>query len=148
MRVLAVDFGDRRVGLAISDELGIAAHGLDTVDVVSPRRAANAVVAIANERGAERIVVGMPYAMDGSRGPRAEATAEFIELLRRRTNLPIEEFDERFTTKRAEHTLHELGIDERRGRGKKDQIAAVFILQDYLSTVQMRTNNPPECHEQ
>ena len=148
MRALAVDYGDRRVGLAISDELGIAAHGLDTLDVVSPKRAANAVVAIANERGAERIVVGMPYAMDGSRGPRAEATEEFCELLRRRTNLPIEEFDERFTTKRAEHILREMGIDERRGRGKKDQIAAVFILQDYLSTLQMRTKTTPESDEQ
>lgn len=148
MRVLAVDYGDRRVGLAISDELGIAAHGLDTIEVVSPRRAANAVVAIANERDAERIVVGMPYAMDGSRGPRAEATAEFCELLRRRTNLPIEEFDERFTTKRAEHTLHELGIDERRGRGTKDRIAAVLILQDYLSTIHMQTKTTPKRNEQ
>lgn len=141
MRVLAVDYGDRRVGLAISDELGISAHGLATLDVTSPRRAANAVVAIANEHNAERIIVGMPYAMDGSRGPRAEVTAEFCELLQRRTNLPVEEFDERFTTKRAEHTLREMGIDERRARGQKDRIAAIFILQDYLLTAQIQNNS-------
>ena len=88
---------------------------------------------------------GMPYAMT-VRGPRAEATAVIGFSPDARTS--DRRVDERFTTKRAEHTLHELGIDERRGRGKKDQIAAVFILQDYLSTVQMRTNNPPECHEQ
>ncbi len=133
MRVLAVDFGDRRVGMAISDELGIAAHGLDTIEIASPRKGANAVVAMAQERGAGTIVVGMPFNMDGTKGPRAEATDAFCELLRRRTTIPVTTFDERMTSMRATAALREAGMDERSQRGRKDRLAATIVLQDYLS---------------
>ena len=132
MRIHSVDYGDRRVGLALSDEFEIAAHGLDTEDVTSPRRAANQVVAVAEKREAELIVVGMPYNMDGTKGDRAAKTDDFCEMLRKRTNIPVEAFDERLTTMRAETALHEAGLDERKSRGKKDRIAAVLILQDFL----------------
>jgi putative holliday junction resolvase len=144
MRILSVDYGDRRVGLAISDELGIAAHGLDTADVTSPRRAANHIVAVAQERNAEIIVVGMPYNMDGTKGDRATKTDEFCVMLRNRTNIPVETFDERLTTSRAESTLHEAGLDERKSRGKKDRIAAVLILQDYLEFRRIRGESTME----
>lgn len=143
MRVLAVDYGDKRAGLAISDELGIAAHGLDTLTVISPRKAAVAVANIAAEKSAERIVVGMPYNMDGSIGPRAQATEEFCELLRRRTNLPVETYDESFSTERATDAMREAGLSERRQRGKKDRLAAVFILQDYLSELSAQREDEP-----
>lgn len=138
MRVLAVDYGDKRVGLAISDELGIAAHGLDTLTVVSPRKAAVAVANVAAEKSAERIVIGMPYNMDGTVGPRGMKTEEFCELVRRRTNLPVETFDERLSTYRAEDAMREAGLSERKQRGKKDQLAATIILQDYLSELPAR----------
>ena len=135
VRVLSVDYGDRRMGLAVSDELGIAAHGLPTEEVRSPKQAARAVVRIAAELGAERIIVGLPLNMDGSHGPRAEATEEFCELCRRRTNVPVETFDERMSTVRAQSALHEMGLEARKQRSHVDRVAAVLILQDYLMTL-------------
>ena len=135
MRVLAVDYGERRVGLAVSDELGIAAHGLPTEQVRSPKQAARAVARIAGELAAERIVVGLPLNMDGSRGPRAEATEEFCELCRQRTHVPVETFDERMSTIRARSALDEMGVGRQKQRPQVDRIAAVLILQDYLLTV-------------
>ena len=134
MRVLAVDYGDRRVGLAVSDSLGIAAHGLDTLDVKSPQQAAKGVARVAREKEVERIIVGLPLNMDGSDGPRTQATEMFCDEVRKRIDVPVEVFDERWTTVRAERTLQEGGIRARDQRKHVDRLAAVFILQDYLAS--------------
>lgn len=134
MRVLAVDYGDRRVGLAVSDALGIAAHGLDTLEIRTPQQAAKAVARTAREKEAERIVVGVPLNMDGTSGERAEVTENFCEEVRKRTDIPVEVFDERWTTMRAERTLHEGGIRARDQKKHVDKLAAVLILQDYLGS--------------
>ena len=134
MRVLAVDYGDKRVGLAISDPLGIAAHGLETLEVRSVQQAAKAVARTAREKEAERIIVGLPLNMDGSSGPRAEATETFCGEVRKRTEVPVDVFDERWTTVRAERTLHEGGVKARNQKKHLDRLAAVLILQDYLAS--------------
>jgi len=148
VRILAVDYGERRIGLAVSDELGIAAHGLPTVEVTSPRNAANAVAKVAVEQGAGLIVVGLPRNMDGSLGPRAQATLEFCELCRHRLRVPVETFDERLTTARARKALHEIGLDARRQRAHTDRIAAVMILQDYLVTTAPATASPGRAEDE
>ena len=135
MRVLAVDYGDRRVGLAVSDELGIAAHGLPTVEVRSPQQAAKAVVAKAQELAVERVIVGMPLNMDGSMGERAQATNEFCEMCRQAIDVPIETYDERWTSARARNTLREGGVKARGQRKHIDRISAVVLLQDYLASM-------------
>ena len=133
MRVMAVDYGDRRVGMAASDELGIAAHGLPTAEVRSPQQAVKAVVQKAQELQVERIIVGLPLNMDGSRGERAEATLVFCDLCREELDIPIETYDERWTTVRARNTLREAGLKARRQKKHVDKLAAVVLLQDYLT---------------
>lgn len=137
MRILGVDYGDRRIGLAVSDELGITAHGLPTANVRSMDDAVRHVVDIVPQREIKRVVVGLPLNMDGSFGPRAEATLRFCEKLRamlaqRGLSAPVETFDERLTTMRARHALHEMGFAERKQRSRVDQVSAVLLLQDFL----------------
>lgn len=143
MRILAVDYGDRRVGLALSDELGIAAHGLPTARVRSMEQAVEVIVRTAAEHGVERVVVGLPLNMDGTTGPRAEATTEFCRrcrdaFSRREMNVPVETFDERLTTMRARSALHEMGFEERKQKDHVDRVSAIFLLQDYLQAAAAR----------
>lgn len=130
--VLGVDYGTRRLGLAVSEPDGIIALPLKTVAVRTPAEALNAVVEAAAETEAERIVVGMPRNMDGTHGPAAVAVDGFVGALRDTVDLPVETLDERLTTKMAERTLRETSA--RRGKRKQviDQLAAQIILQDYL----------------
>ena len=138
MRVLAVDYGDRRVGLAVSDELGIAAHGLPTLQVKSRKEAVRAVVQAAKEQGVSRIVIGLPLNMDGTEGPRALVTREFGRdcedaLAVERCEIRVEMLDERLTTMRARAALREQGLRERKQRAKVDRVSATVLLQDYLA---------------
>ena len=138
VRVLAVDYGDRRVGLAVSDQLGIAAHGLPTLQVKSRKEAARAVVHAANQHGVSRIVIGLPLNMDGTEGPRALVTREFGReceevLAAERSEVRIVMLDERLTTMRARAALREQGLRERSQRAKVDRVSATVLLQDYLS---------------
>ena len=132
MRILAIDYGDRRVGMAISDELGMTAHGLATIEVRSQKQAANAIARIAMEHDADKIVIGLPFNMDGSSGERADMTQILVDLCSKRTNLPIETFDERMSSIRANNALKEMGVKKHVQRNHIDRVAATIILQDYL----------------
>ncbi len=139
MRILAIDYGDRRVGLAISDELGIAAHGLPTIIVQSSKQAANMVVATAVEKEAELILVGLPLNMNGSFGVRVEATEIFCDLCRRRTKIPVETFDERLSSLCARRALDLMNARPSKHKSSIDRMAATIILQDYLSYLDTQT---------
>lgn len=133
-----MDYGDRRVGLAVSDELGIAAHGLPTAAVKSVDEALDAVIQAAKQRAVSRIVIGLPLNMDGSKGPRALLTDDFrgrleAALRTEGCEVPVEMLDERLTTMRARASLREQGINERNQRAKVDRVSAVVLLQDYLA---------------
>jgi putative Holliday junction resolvase len=146
VRILAVDYGDRRVGLALSDELGIAAHGLPTEQVTSQDEAVETVHRLAKEKNAARIVVGLPLNMDGSRGPRAERTQRYCDklcaaLAAEELTIPLEMYDERMTTLRARSALHELGFREKSQRARVDRVSAIVLLQDYLSAIAERRSN-------
>ncbi len=132
MRILAVDYGRRRVGLAVSDEMGFAARGLPTVRAGSRSSAVDSVAQVASDVGAAALLVGMPLNMDGSRGPMAEAAEAFAAALNRTTGLPVRFWDERLTTVAARRAIREIGARGRDKKGTVDRMAAVLLLNNYL----------------
>jgi putative Holliday junction resolvase len=132
-RILAVDWGERRIGLAVSDPQGIIATGLDTVVVRSAREAVDGVAAVVRAQEVERIVVGLPLLLSGERGEAAEAALAFAEKLRAATGLPVDTYDERLTSALSTRRLHDLGVRVGRRKDRVDQGAAVALLESFLS---------------
>jgi len=132
VRVLAVDWGVRRVGLAVCDPRETIASGLPTLTVQSLEQALEGVARVAAEVEAERLVVGLPLRMDGGRGEAAIAAQEFADRLQARCGLPVETYDERLTSAMSVRRLHEVGTRTGRAKGKVDQGAAVVLLESYL----------------
>lgn len=130
-RVLALDFGARRVGVAVSDPLGISAQPHSVLDGGDPGLLAR-IGRLASELGAGRIVVGLPVSLNGSEGPSAEAARRFAGEVAEATGLPVDLLDERFTTVSAERVLREAGLPGRRRRRVRDRVAAAVLLQAYL----------------
>ena len=135
MRTLGIDYGDCRVGLAITDALGITAQGLETVshkgnDKIVLRRLDEIML----EYEIDTIVVGMPFNMDGTKTIRAEVTEKFIHKLKCKYNkMKIETIDERLTTVAAHKTMNFLDINKNKKRGIVDTISAVYILETYMN---------------
>lgn len=132
MRVLGLDVGDRRIGVALSDPTGILASPLTIIKRTSDEQAIDAILKIVVERGAERIIVGLPRSMDGHIGPQAEKVQAFAELLRLRTAVPIEFRDERLTTVAAMRLKKEASTRRLDRKTRYDAMAAAIILQEYL----------------
>ncbi len=130
-RVLGIDLGDARIGLAVSDELRMLAHPLQNV---SAGKAAHAnIVAVIQEKSVDTVVVGLPKNMDGTKGPAALKAEEFAAELRKRVpKVNVTLWDERLTTKAAQRSLHEAGRNTKQSRGLIDQVAAQLILQSWL----------------
>lgn len=131
-RILAVDWGERRIGLALSDPGGVIATGLDTLEVRSADEALARVADLAREREVARVVVGLPLLMSGERGEAARAASAFADRLRERCGLPVETYDERLTSALSERRLHELGVRTGHHKERVDQGAAVALLESYL----------------
>jgi putative Holliday junction resolvase len=131
-RILALDLGDRRIGFAISDPLGVAARPLMTLERVSRARDLERIRQLVQEHDVRQIVVGLPLDMDGTRGARALLTETFIGRVRSATGLAVISWDERLTTVQAEKVLIEGDVRRERRRDVIDQVAAVIILQSYL----------------
>ncbi|MBI5039506.1 MAG: Holliday junction resolvase RuvX [Nitrospirae bacterium] len=134
MRILALDVGDKRIGVAISDELEISAHGLTTITRSGLKKEIRDIQEIVSEYNVEEIVVGMPVMMNGSVGIQAEKVGRFVDELKRDFRIPIKLFDERLSTRLIEKTL--IAADMSREKRKKviDKLSAVIILQDYMSS--------------
>ena len=136
-RVLGVDLGERRIGLALSDALGITAGPLMTLERRgSPDADRAAIIAAARENEAERIVVGMPTSLSGKAGPAAKAAAAEIEALQALAGpgLPVVAHDERLTTVTAQRALAGAKVKKGDRRGLVDQVAAAVMLQAWLDT--------------
>lgn len=135
MRILGIDYGDARVGTAITDELGITAQGLKTIAHNGNDKILLAKLdEIMNEFNVSTIVVGMPLNMDGSRTERVEKTQKFIHKLKCKYNkIKIETVDERLTTVQAHKTLNELGIKPKNKKNLVDTISAVYILETFMA---------------
>ena len=132
-KALGIDLGDARVGVAVSDDLGMLAHPLETISTQSTN-VLKRVLALAGERTVETIIVGMPRNMNGSHGPAADKARAFIEELRRETTLPIVAWDERLSTVSAQRALQEAGRNTRKQKSVIDQVAAQIILQSWLDS--------------
>jgi len=130
-RVLGVDPGSTRVGLAVSDPLGVTAQPLDVVDAMD---ASNEIARRVEELGVEEIVVGIPFRLDGSRGPEAERAELFAQQLEELTGLRVTRWDERLSTKEAERTMRSAGTNAKQQRGTVDKVAAAVVLQSYLES--------------
>jgi len=131
-RHLGLDVGDRRIGVALSDETATLASALTTLVRTDAGRDAAAVAGLAREHRAAAVVVGLPLNMDGTRGPQAAKVLAFAEGLRRLLRVPVVMRDERLTTVEAEERLREAGIGWRERKRMVDEAAAVVILQEYL----------------
>jgi len=132
MRILGLDLGERRVGVAISDPEGTLAQPLVQLEPRGRRDLVAAVARLAADNGAERVVVGMPFLHDGARGEQARRAAAVAAALRQAIAIPVVEWDERFSTQDAQEKLREAGVRPRRRQGRIDQAAAAVILQSYL----------------
>lgn len=135
MRVLGIDYGDSRVGIAITDELGITAQGLETIHYKGNDKMLlsrlDEILAIYN---IDEIVVGMPFNMDGSKANRVEITEKFIHKLKCKYNkVKIATADERLTTVQANRTMNELNINKKKKKDLVDTISAVYILESYIN---------------
>ncbi len=129
MRTLGIDYGSVRVGLALSDEIGMLAMPLETVENA---RAFERILEVVAEKQVESIVVGMPRNMDGSYGPKAEEVRKFAERLKATVAIEIHFWDERLTTKSVERMLIEADVSRKRRKEVIDKLAAQQILQGYL----------------
>lgn len=133
MRILGLDLGEKRIGVAISDPLGLTAQGLMVLAYQNRNEALQKLAALCLEHGVTRIVVGLPLNMDGSRGPAVSAVEKFSAALKSKTGLPVTYIDERLTTRAAEKTLIGGNVRRRARKEVKDMLAAVLILDTYLS---------------
>lgn len=133
MRALGVDLGSRRIGIAVSS--GSVASPIDTIERSGdPSLDHRRLLALVEEWEADLLVVGMPYSLDGSRGPAADLIASEVEVLRALTPTPIELYDERLTTVTAHRLLREGGVSGRSRRQVVDQVAAAVLLQAWLDS--------------
>ncbi len=140
MRVLGIDYGDRKIGLAVSDQLGITAQPLSIYRRKTEKEDAAYFKGVVSEYEIKEVVIGLPLRMDGSSGTRAEKTREFARWLGQVLNLPIRFWDERLTTKQATKVLSKQKISPRAKKDLEDQVSAVIILSTYLESKRAGSN--------
>jgi putative Holliday junction resolvase len=134
-RILAVDPGGKRIGIAVSDPTGTIANPLTVIKHTSRGEDAARVAEIAGQQGAVRIIVGHPLDADGEAGPAALRAERFAEALREQTDLPVEMWDEFGSTREARQARIAMGVSRRKRRGHLDDLAAAVILQNYLDFI-------------
>jgi putative Holliday junction resolvase len=135
MRIMAIDYGDQRIGLAVSDPTGFLAGEAWTMAEWNMERAASRIAEEAAKRGVERLVLGLPKNMDGTEGPRAEKSREFKTLLEALSGLEVVLWDERRSSVEAHAILHAGGKKEKDHRKTVDAVAASLILEGYLGSL-------------
>lgn len=143
IRIMGLDFGSKTVGVAISDPLGITAQGIEIIRREQEnklRRTLARIEALIQEYQVTEIVLGYPKNMNNTVGERAEKSLAFKEMLERRTGLPVVMWDERLTTVAAHRTLIEGGVRRENRKDYVDMIAAVYILQGYLDSMERNTH--------
>lgn len=137
MRIMAIDYGDRRIGLAVSDERAILVGDAWTMKARNMERAAERIAEEAAERNVGRLVLGLPKNMDGSEGPRAALSRQFAQLLTEQTGLEVVLWDERRSSIEAHAILHANGRKEKDHRKNVDAVAASLILEGYLGSAKL-----------
>ena len=140
-RILSIDYGEKRIGLAITDPLAITARGFQILINKERARLLKTLLEIIKSNEIKKIVIGIPYSLDGSIGPMAERVRKFGEELSTKTEVEIEEWPEEFSSEDAKTELRKLGVDFRKDKGKVDMMAAALILRSYLNA-QPLTKSP------
>ena len=134
MRILGIDYGDARIGLALSDASATLCGRAWTLTEWNLDRAVAAIADVVRTEGVERIVLGLPKNMDGTEGPRAEKARQFKALLEEASGLPVILWDERRSTIEAHAILHAAGKKEKKHRANVDAVAATLLLEGYLAS--------------
>jgi len=145
MRTIGLDIGEKRIGVAVSDPMGILASPLLVIENISDEQSVKEILNIVSQQQAELIIVGMPRSINGSLGFQAERVVSFTDILKAGSPVPVEYRDERFTTAEAKRMMQESG-NKKYGKGKKveyDAAAAAVILQSYLNEARP-LEYPPE----
>ena len=133
MKIMGLDYGEARTGVALSDELGMMAHGLESIEHKgNDKKLLERICEIIKANKVSKIVIGYPLNMNATKGPRVEKTDAFIKKLEKETGLPIEKIDERLTTVAAHKTMTLLGVSAEKKKKIVDTISAEYILQMYL----------------
>lgn len=131
-RILAIDLGEQRIGLALSDPTASIAGGYRTLRRGTREQDLAAIRAVITAEDVERIIVGMPISMNGEPGVQAELTRRWVDALQRSLTVPVESLDERLTTVQAHRSLDHMGVKRRQQRQHVDAVAATLLLQGYL----------------
>jgi putative Holliday junction resolvase len=132
MIILGLDYGEKRIGVAICDELGMVARGIATIARKYWKRDIEQIAGLVREYDVEKIVVGYPVKLDGTEGIQCEKVNRFIDVLEAGVSVPVAKWNEALSTKEAEGLLREADINRKKRRGVVDKLAAAIILQDYL----------------
>ena len=138
-RILGIDFGEKRIGLAISDPLHIIAQGLPTLVYDEIADLKNKINEIIKEYNVVKVIIGIPLNLKGEIGVAAKRCQEFIETLKSGIKIPVEEVDERFTSIIAERTLKDMGKSPSRNKAKIDELSASILLQGYLDKIKTKS---------
>jgi len=141
MRILGLDYGAKRIGVAVSDELGMTAQGLTVIERKNKKKDLEALGHYVRTYGAEKIVVGYPLRLDGTVGIQCEKVDRFIHALEVVFPLPVIRRDETLTTKEAEEVLRTANVRPQKRRALVDKIAAAMILQGYLDSLTRRSGD-------
>ena len=132
-RILALDLGKRRIGLAVSDELGITAQGIETLERTNLREDLARLAHVVEEKQVSLILIGNPIRMNGSEGRQSDWARQFAQKLGARTGCAVKLWDERLTTVEAERVLYQSGVSRQKRKKAVDRLAAVILLESYLA---------------
>jgi putative holliday junction resolvase len=150
MRVMAIDYGSKATGIAITDELQLTVRSLTTLRNVRDTKLIESISSLVNENDVGRLVVGLPLNMDGTRGEAAGRVERFVSELQNHLMIPIVMVDERLTSYEADQIMREEGLSEMERRLRSDEYAAAIILRDYLDSrgpreIDKDPEEPPQC---
>ncbi len=137
-RIIGIDLGEKNVGVAVSDELGLTAQGLTCLRRTGDARLIDDLCQLISDRNAVLIVIGLPRNMSGDMGPKAQEATEFAEKLRARCGVEVSLWDERLTTKMAERSMLEGDLSRKKRKRRRDIVAAQLILQSFLDAQRLR----------
>ena len=135
MRIMGIDYGEKRIGVAISDPLGITAQGLPTIERTNIQEDIQKILNIIREKEVNEIVVGLPKHMNNMLGEKAQAVLAFVDLIKKHVNIPVNTIDETLSTVRAHRTMLAGDLSRKKRKDRVDMIAAQLILQGYLDRI-------------
>lgn len=140
MRILAIDYGEKRIGLALSDPLGFTAQGLETILKVSKENFLQKITELCRERSVTEVIIGLPVNMNGTMGPKAKEILEIVPELQAKLEVPVKTWDERLTSREAGRLMIEEGLSRDKQKQNSDRLAATILLQNYLESRRSRSS--------